>query len=112
MAALTPSSILDAGTAPASVVPTASDTVAIGSGHNTFLRYTNTSATPVTVTVVVPGNTAYGQALPDPAIAVPITTGEVWIPIRKDYDDGTGNATLTTNAQPAGLKVQAVIVNW
>ena len=102
MAALTLYVITDAGTAPTFAAPAASQTALIGSGTNTFLVVRNTSATAVNVTVVAPGNTSYGQPMPDPVINVPITTGEKWIPIRKAYDDGTGYATITTDAQPAG----------
>lgn len=112
MTALTAQAIVDAGTKPTSVAITASDTAPIGSGHDSFLVYKNTSATATNLTIVVPGTTAYGVALPDPVIALPITTGELWIPIRKDYDDGTGNVTITSSAQAAGITVSLIKVSW
>lgn len=108
MGALTVQNITDAGTKPSTTTPTASDTAAIGSGYDSFLVYRNTTATPFTVTVVVPGNTSYGQPLPDPQFTVVATTGEAWIPLRKAYDDGTGTVTVTTSAQPAGSTVALV----
>lgn len=48
--------------------------------------------------------------VPDKQIALPITTGELWIPLRKEYDagDGTGRCTITTSAQDANIKVAVV----
>lgn len=114
MAALTVNSVVDAGTAGATTAPSASDTVDIGNGHNTFLVYRNTGSTPLVLTVVAPGTNEYGQANPDPTITVPITTGEKWIPIRKDYDPGDGSnaATVTATGVAAGQTVQAVRVSW
>lgn len=108
MAALTVQTLSDAGTTVTHALPGASDTANIGSGHNTFLVYKNTSATVLTVTVAVPGNTFFGVAEQDNVVTVPITTGEKWIPLRKEYDDGTGNATITTSAQVAGMTVAVV----
>ena len=99
MAALTVYNIVDAGTKPTYSTPTASDTASIGSGHNTFLHYKNTSGSPVTVTVVHQGTTAYGVANPDNVLTLAATTGELMIPLRQQYDDGPGNATVTTSAQ-------------
>ena len=114
MAALTIRSVLDAGTKPASQNSSTSDTVDIGNGHNTFLRYVNTGGSDAVVTITVPGNTAYGQPNPDPAITVVATTGEMWIPIRKEYDDGTGANTATVTATNFGatLQVTAVRTAW
>lgn len=113
MTALTVQTIVDAGTKPTAVAISASDTAPIGSGHDSFLVYKNTAGTIVTLTIVVPGNTAYGQALPDPSIVVPITTGEVWIPIRRDYDDGTGNVTITAAGTTlASCTVSVVKASW
>jgi hypothetical protein len=113
MTALTTYTVVDAGTAGTGVAPTASDTAEIGTGHNTFLLYRNTSATPLVLTIVAPGSTDYGQAEPDPTITVPATTGEKWIPIRKDYDpgDGTNRATITATGTASGQTVVVVQVS-
>ncbi|MEU6674759.1 hypothetical protein [Streptomyces sp. NPDC046925] len=110
MAALVTQNIVDAGTAPTTVNSSASDTAEIGNGHNTFVLYKNTGGSPAVVTVTVLGNTSYGQANPDPQITVPATTGEKWIPLRKEYDggDGTGRATLTATNSGATLQVAVV----
>lgn len=94
MAALATQTLVDAGTAPTFGATTASDTAEIGNGTNVFVVYRNDDASPHSVTVVAPGNTSYGVANPDPVIAVP-ANGQVWIPLRKAYDDGTGRATIT-----------------
>ena len=99
MAALTTQVITDNGFTPTYGAAAASDTADIGNGHNTFAVYKNASGSSVTVTAVVPGNTFFGTATADNVITVPATNGEKWIPLRKEYDDGTGRATITTSAQ-------------
>ncbi|MGW6257622.1 hypothetical protein [Streptomyces sp. NPDC055085] len=103
MAALTTRFLVDAGTKPTFGAAAASDTAEVGNGANTFAVYKNTSGSPVTVTVVVPGSTSYGQANPDPAVTLAATTGELWIPLRQAYKDdavaGNGRCTITTSAQ-------------
>lgn len=113
-APLTINEVVDAGTKPVSQNSSASDTVDLGDGKDTFLVYKNTGGSVAVVTIGVPGNTSYGQANPDPAISVAITTGEVWIPLRKEYDDGSGNNTATITATNSGatLQVAAVRVAW
>lgn len=112
MAALTINTVVDAGTAPTFVAAAASQTVDIGSGHNTFVVVKNASASSVTVTITAPGNTDYGQANPDPAIVVAANTGEVWIPIRKAYDPGDGtNAAALAYSATTSVTVAAVRVS-
>jgi hypothetical protein len=96
----------DTGFAPSTVAATASDTAPIGNGHNTFLVYTNNHTAAQTVTVAVPGNTFFGAANPDNAISVP-NGATRYIPLRKEYDDGTGNATITITA-PTSIVVSVV----
>lgn len=110
MAALTTQNIVDAGTAPTFGNSSASDTAEIGNGHNTFVVYKNTGGSASVVTITVLGNTSYGQPTPDPAITVPATTGEKWIPLRKAYDqgDGTGRAILSATNSGATLQVAVV----
>lgn len=62
-----------------------------------FLRVKNGGAQ-ITLTVVVPG-TAYGQALADPAITIPATTGDVLINLPASLQDpATGLVTWTYSA--------------
>lgn len=112
MAALTTQLLVDAGTKPTYVNSSASDTAEVGNGVNTFLHYKNTGGSIAVITVVVPGNTSYGQANPDPAISVAATTGEGWIPLRKIYDagDGSGRATITATNSGATLQVAVIQV--
>lgn len=108
MALLTTQDIVDAGTAPTLVAASASDTCDVGNGRNVFAVYKNTNGVARNVTVVVPGNTTYGQLMPDPIINLPLTTGEKWIPLRLEYRDPvTGLATLTLDATP-GVTVAIV----
>lgn len=113
MAALATQSLVDAGTAPTTGALTASDTATVGNGHNTFLYVDNGSAGSVNVTIVVPGNTSYGQPAPDPVIAV-AAGAKKWIPLRKEYADptvaGVGRCTVTTSAQDPLLKAAVVKV--
>lgn len=109
MAALTATDITDNGFNPetGAVAATASDTAPIGSGHNTFAVYTNGTAGSLSVVALVPGNEFFGTAKADNTIAVP--AGETrYIPLRKEYDDGTGRATLTTTTQDAAFTVAIV----
>lgn len=113
MAALTVKHLLDAGTVPASQNTTASDTADYGDGHNAFLVYSNTSGGTVTVTItptlVLSNGTLY------PAKTWSIATGtSVWIPLRREYDDGTGanTATVTTASPGATLQVTLVHVDY
>lgn len=97
MAALTVQHLVDAATKPTFAAPALADTADYGNGKNTFLVYKNTDASNVkTVTLVVAGNNVYGQPNPDPAYTVGTVTGEVWIPLRKELDDGNLTNTVTT----------------
>lgn len=109
MAALTTQNIVAAGTAPTFGAAASSDTAEVGNGVNTFAVYKNTNGAVRNLTVVVPGNTSYGSANPDPVIQIAATTGEIWVPLRKEYDagDGTGRCTLTLDAT-AGVTVAIV----
>jgi hypothetical protein len=110
MAALSTFSLVNAGTAPTFAAASTSDTAQVGNGGNIFVVYKNTDSSSKTVTVTVAGNNEYGQPNPDPAYTVAATTGEVWIPLRKAYDDGTGRATLTLS-NATGVTVAVVKVS-
>jgi hypothetical protein len=110
MAALTTQPLVDAGTAPTFGNSSASDTAEIGSGHNTFLVYRNTGGSDAEVTIDVPGNTSYGEPTPNKVVTVPATTGEKWIPLRKEYNSGAGRAVITATNSGATLKVAVVRV--
>lgn len=107
MAALTTQLITNAGTPPTPVAAAASDTAEIGTGSDTWAEYT-VGGTATTITVIAPGNNSYGQANPDPTFtSISNTTRR--IPLRKEYDDGTGRATITTSQQ-TGVTVAIVRV--
>lgn len=112
MAALTTFPLVAAGTAPTFVAASTSDTVEVGNGNNTFLVYRNTDASTEAITVVIPGTLVSGDAFPDKVYTIAagnVTTAEVWIPLRKEYDagDGTGRATVTM-VSATGITVAVV----
>lgn len=94
MAALPVRNLVDAGTRPTLVAASVSDTALIGDGVKNFAVYKNGSGGSVLLTVLGQGTTDYGKDLPDNAITV-AAGDEVWIPLRRDYSDGTGNAVIT-----------------
>lgn len=111
MGVLTVQNLVNAGTKPSFTLntPTTSDTADYGSGLNTFAVYKNTDGSPHTVTVVVPGTNSYGMPNPDPTFVLAATTGEVWIPLRRDYDDGNGaNRVNLTLDSVTGVTVALV----
>jgi hypothetical protein len=66
---------------------------------NSFLHVRNASGSSVTVTVVVPGNTEFGVAQPDPTVSVPATTGERLIRLTQGLvDPATGLINVTYSA--------------
>jgi|SRR5690606_911997 len=106
MAALPTQALVNAGTAPTFAAPTASDTAEVGKG--VFAVYRNTHASEsATVTVVVPGQTSYGQDTPDVIYTV-AAESECWIPLTHlAYRDAeSGRVTITTS----GGTLEAAIV--
>jgi hypothetical protein len=104
MAALSTQFVVPAGTAPTFGAASVSDTAEVGNGKSTFAVFKNTG-TQKTITIVAPGTNTYQSANPDPAITLPATTGEVWIPLRKEYVDtavaGAGRCTITLDVATA-----------
>lgn len=62
-----------------------------------YLDVLNSSASSVTVTIAVPGNTWNGQPTPDTPVTV-AAGQEKLIPVGSMYDDGTGVASITYSA--------------
>jgi hypothetical protein len=114
MAALTVNVLSSVGTAPVTATPSASDTATYDTGKNTFLIYRNTGATPLILTITPSGSLKYGIARPAVTVTVPITTGEKWIPLFSEEDDGngTGTVTITATGTAAGQTVALVRANW
>lgn len=112
MAALTTQSIVAAGTKPTLGAAALTDTAEVGNGVNTFVVYKNSDSNAKTVTITAPGTNSYGEPNPDPAIALPASTGEIWIPLRKEYDaaDGTGRCTLTVSGTGGVTGVTVAVV--
>lgn len=99
MTALTTQHVVAAGTAPnfALQAATTSDTAEIGNGHNTFVVYKNTDTVSKTITIVSDLVLDSGADYPDRTYTLAANTGELWIPLIKDYEDdaaGAGRATL------------------
>ncbi len=94
--------------APPFVAAALSDTVPYSAGG--FVVYRNTNVATRTVTVVVPGNTSYGELLPDPVRTLAATTGELWIPLRPEYQDPTTglvtlNLSVITNVTVTAVRL-------
>lgn len=97
MATLAGQAIPVTGVAP-SFVSAAGGGDAANPNPRQFLRVKNGSGSSINVTLAVPG-TAYGQALPDPVIAVPATTGDVLIYLPPEIaDPSTGLISWTYSA--------------
>lgn len=108
MALINPQTPVITGTAPTYSTSSASDTVKWTGGKLTLIAR-NTSGSPNTVTIVVPG-TKYGQAIPDVPVTVPATTGERWIgPLAEDMADPVTKLITITNSAPAAGTTMAVI---
>ena len=95
MALLTVQTVVGPSTTPTYGAVSASDTIAAYDDRS-FLIVKNAGGTQDNVTIVIPGNDRYGSAIPDPVIAVPITTGERWILLDPSMaDPATGLITVT-----------------
>lgn len=98
MALLTVQQVAAPSTTPTYGAVAASDTI-LAPDDRTFLIVKNGSGTIDTVTIVIPGNDEFGSAIPDPAITVPITTGERWIPITAHMADPATSLVTVTHSQ-------------
>lgn len=100
MSALTSQAIAAAGTTPATLTPTASDTIAVNEfGPNGCLLRAITSGSASNITVVDPGKTPMGNGGSAQAVACP-ATGARMIPIpRSAIDPNTQVATVTSSSQ-------------
>lgn len=68
----------------------------------------NGSGAAITVTVAVPGNTKYGQAEPDVAVAVPAGEYQLIGPLPADLADPADGLVHVTYSAAAGVNVGAV----
>lgn len=102
--------IVMTGTAPTYAAATASDTMPVG--ERLFAVYKSTHTVASTVTAVVPGTLATGDAYPDKVYTLAIgsvTPQELWIPLIKELQDPTtGVATITTSVQNATITMAVV----
>lgn len=115
MAVLTTQSLVSAGTAPSYATPAdanGGDTAEVGSGTNTFLHFKNTNAATRTITLKLDHNTlSSGAAYPDKTFTLGANTGELWIPLRKEYANdavsGVGRMRVNTSAS---LNVSVAVI--
>lgn len=113
MAALSTQNIVAAGTKPNFVAAAASDTAEIGSGTDTFVVYKNTDANAKTITIVSDLVLDSGDDYPDKVYNLPATTGELWIPLIKDFSDdaaGAGRCTLAVTGTGGVTGVTVAVV--
>lgn len=102
------------GAAPTFTAATVSDTMA--PAPNVFAVYRSVHSSSHTVTVITPGNDAFGVAIPDKAYTLAagggagnIVPSEVWIPLIKEMQDpSTGLVTITVDALATGVSVAVV----
>lgn len=100
MAALTSQSIVTAGTAPAPITPTASDTIAGGQmGPTGCALRVITTGTATNVSVLDPGRTPLGNPGTVTALAAPATGERMLLVPASAVDSATGNATVTSSSQ-------------
>lgn len=71
---------------------------------------TNGGASPITVTVAVPGNTKYGQAQPDVAVAVPAGASRLIGPFPTDLADPADGLVALTYSDVTSVTVAAIEV--
>lgn len=109
MALLTVQQVSAPSTTPTYGAVAASDTI-LNPDDRTFLIVKNASGTIDTVTLVIPGNDQFGSAIPDPTVAVPITTGERWIPIRSAMADPSTSLVTVTHSQTTSVTCALVRV--
>lgn len=102
MALLTVQQVSAPSTTPTYGAVSASDTI-LNPDDRTFLIVKNASGTIDTCTIVIVGNDQFGSAIPDPAISVPITTGERWIPIRAAMADPSTSLVTVTHSQTTSV---------
>lgn len=115
MASLVTYALVQSGVKPTSASISASDTIDIGTGHNIFAVYKNTSANALTLTITPAGLTSYGVANPVVTYTLPISTGELWIPIFQAFDNGLGTGQCTvacSGTLAANQTVSVVKVNF
>ena len=97
------------GAAPTFAAATASDTMA--PAPNVFVVYRNANAAVCTVTVITPGNDAFGVAIPDKAYTLAdgsTTVTERWIPLIKEMQDPT-TRVVTITCDPIADVTLAVV---
>ena len=76
-------------------------------GSRVFLAVDNGGGSPITVTVVVPGKTSYGQENPDPQFVVANGT-QLWIPLEDAaYRDPTTRRVSVTYSDVTSVTVAA-----
>lgn len=98
MAALTTQKVAVTGTSVTFAAASAGGDTFTGGTRGVF-HVKNGSGSPITATIVVPGNTAYGQAQPDIPVVVPATTGHAMVgPFDAGMLDGNGNVSVTYSA--------------
>lgn len=82
----------------------------IAPGEHTALLVRNGSGGSLTVTIAVPGNTRWGQAQPDVAVAVPAGATRVIGPLPVELADPLDGLVAITYSGVTSLEVAAITV--
>lgn len=95
------------GTVPTSRSAAAGDKITPDS--NLFLLVTNGGGSPINLTIAVPGNTSYGQANPDPVIAITNGTTKA-IRLLSEYADPSDGLIALTWSDTTSVTFNAIRV--
>lgn len=96
------------GTAYAAVAASGGGDQVVASSRGAVL-ISNGSVAPITVTVVVPGDTEYGQAEPDFTVSVPAGGARLVGPFPDDLADEEGLVSLTYSGVTS-LTIAAILI--
>ncbi|GAA4439379.1 hypothetical protein [Phytohabitans houttuyneae] len=106
MAEIQPFTVTIAGGAATYNAAASGDTAKCGPGY--FLHAKNANAASRTVTIAVPGNTAWGEPNPDKVYTLAADSGEQMIPLLDEYKDPSDGLAHFTWSATTGV-TRAVI---
>lgn len=105
---LTPQTVTRDGVTESFTALNRTDVYFVSISDRTILHFTNTGASPATVTLDTPGNVG-GLDIENPTVVIPATTGDVLVAPepRGVFADGSGQLSFTQD-QDSGVSVAVV----